>query len=484
MYIQPQSVFKILSGVPFDNTHKHTILFDNASQQLAYFNSKVSHTFTDFTYVKKDNIVRVPLSSDAIYQCNYCMFQNVGYGNKWFFGFITDIEYVNNAVSSLSITIDDFQTWLFDVEIGNSFVEREHVADDTIGRHTVPEPINYGENVVMKVGEYFFGDWKVIIQAIPNTLKDTFGEASGKVINSLYTGANLYKTDLNADSINSTIDQLLSQGYSIINIYECPESFTRFGQIYLNNETTGNTLPTAFSLPTISSDSYTPTNKKLFTYPYVFLRVDNQQGSYSDFKFENMPGNIIAFQLLVNYINTVNCTLYPVAYESALNSEQSLTINNFPVCSWNENAFLNFVSMQFLTSTLASLVSLNAMPLFSEFTKSLVSPQAAKGNFSDANTLVQYDYFGYKFYTMGIKPEFAKIVDDYFTRWGYEVDVYKVPDLKTRTSFNYIKTRECRVVGSAPSDAITAIENNYNNGITLWHTTDVGNYSLDNSIRR
>ena len=109
MVIQPQTVFEVLKDVPLTSTYQHTILFDSLTDQDTYFNSKVKKRFTDFTYVRQNKNVRLPIISDTIYECNYCRFKNVGYGDKWFYGFITSIQYVNNEVTEVGFTIDDFQ---------------------------------------------------------------------------------------------------------------------------------------------------------------------------------------------------------------------------------------------------------------------------------------------------------------------------------------------------------------------------------------
>lgn len=54
MYIAPQSIFKVITNVPFSNDHKHTILFTSATQQQAYFNAKQHTLFlTLVTFVRK-----------------------------------------------------------------------------------------------------------------------------------------------------------------------------------------------------------------------------------------------------------------------------------------------------------------------------------------------------------------------------------------------------------------------------------------------
>lgn len=50
-------------------------------------------------------------------------------------------------MTNIYIETDVFQTWQFDFIYKRSFVEREHVNDDTIGLHTIPEGIETGEYI-------------------------------------------------------------------------------------------------------------------------------------------------------------------------------------------------------------------------------------------------------------------------------------------------------------------------------------------------
>lgn len=494
MYIQPQSVFKILSGVPFDSTYNHTILFENASQQITYFNSKVTHTFTDFTYVRKDNIVRVPLSADTIYQCNYCMFQNVGYGNKWFFGFITDIEYVNNAVSALSITIDNFQTWLFDVTLEKSFVEREHVSDDSVGANLEAEPVEIGHYVFNDSIAYYFTNWKLIILAYPNN-----NNVSGIILQNIYTGCDIYTLsgdNYTATKINETINLLTTGNNTIVGMYVVPDEFTNNSFLVDLNTGRGNDI-----------QGYIPQNNKLFTFPYNFLKVTNSDGKSVDFLFEEMTST--AFRIYNSYLNGGECLAVPTTYKGAAdNFYDGIGLSNFPKCSWSENSFNTWVANGGLVDAILGVMqglsvsdrvsatggaennNINAPAPFARafsagrtIAQKQFEKQNVKGS-SSGNLAVNNGKCGFRAFRMSVTYENAEIIDNYFTRFGYAVNRYKIPALKSRTTFNYIKTQECHVTGNAPSNAITSIENIYNTGITLWHTTDVGNYSLDNSIVR
>lgn len=60
------------------------------------------------------------------------MYRNTSYKDKWFYAFITSMEYKNDGLTYIYIATDVWQTWQFDIIFKHSFVEREmiNVSDD------------------------------------------------------------------------------------------------------------------------------------------------------------------------------------------------------------------------------------------------------------------------------------------------------------------------------------------------------------------
>lgn len=80
-----------------------------------------------------------------------------------------------------------------------------------------------------------------------------------------------------------------------------------------------------------------------------------------------------------------------------------------------------------------------------------------------------------------ITAEFAKIIDDYFTLYGYAQHKLAHPNIHARQRYSYVKTKGCVVTGNAPVWAVSAIARIMDTGITWWaDTTNVGNYTADN----
>lgn len=523
MVIQPQTIFEICRDVPLPSTYQHTILFESIADQDAYFVSKRSKRFTDFTYVRQNKCVRLPIVADTIYDCNYCRFKNVGYGNKWFYAFVTEVRYINNEVTEVYFKIDDFQTWLTEMVVGNCYVEREHVADDTIGAHTVQENLPIGDYVIENQTHHTCGSGVALY-----VLADNY-EAS--IIN------NVYSPMLMVANKNSGIG-----GFEdILNAFaDKPERIAMFTMVADKMINQGILQPfhesytvgrgTLFSF---NGDNYKPKNNKLYTYPYCLFTIDNFGVSIEQFKWEDFDNPMQAsFSWVGSVAPKPSMESIPINYKGLFPNDTTpntaqqfgVTYDNFPMCPYAIDTFKAWVSstgakqinnmaagvattaMLFMaTQTVPGVNGLTAATVASEGQVSTALMSAIGTAVNGANTMVDYQYakvhgqslggtvsesgmnwsegrIGFRSTVYTIRPEFARIIDDYFTRFGYKVNRYKVPELRSRENFNYVKTMGCYIMGSIPNEAIVTISSAFDSGITLWHTTDVGNYSLQNDI--
>lgn len=144
MIIAPNSNAKLLTGVPIDSSYNHTVWFDNTAEQKAFFDGHVKsdvvtssgQTFTfSLTGLTNQRVERNYISVNIPYalllDINYVMFQNTMYdATKWFYAFVTNIEYVNTVTTNVYYEIDLIQTFLFDFTLQNVRVDRELVVDE------------------------------------------------------------------------------------------------------------------------------------------------------------------------------------------------------------------------------------------------------------------------------------------------------------------------------------------------------------------
>lgn len=86
------------------------------------------------------------------------------------------------------------------------------------------------------------------------------------------------------------------------------------------------------------------------------------------------------------------------------------------------------------------------------------------------------------FYSYRPTDEYIERVEAIFNARGYATNMYEKPNLHTNKYWNYIQTVDCNInpTGINPDD-LDKIKAAFNNGITLWHTKDINNYSLNNA---
>ena len=169
---------RLLSDVPFSQDYKNSRWFDSKAVQTDYFsNKKVVHVMNqaNFQRIEGRHLISVNKSIDDLWNVNYVMFQNAQYSNKWFYAFVTKVEYIQRNTTYVHFDIDVLQTWMFDMEFKPSFIVREHCklwnSDGSPVINTVDEGLNYGteyHNVATSQYKPYGGyKWLVIVTKTP-----------------------------------------------------------------------------------------------------------------------------------------------------------------------------------------------------------------------------------------------------------------------------------------------------------------------------
>lgn len=122
--------------------------------------------------------------------------------------------------------------------------------------------------------------------------------------------------------------------------------------------------------------------------------------------------------------------------------------------------------------------------VFESMTRNEITPTTPNQN-KGTNTAAVLTSVGAKTFQvkeMSITHNYAQMIDDYFTMYGYKVNQVLVPNMNARPHWTYVKTVGCNVNGAFPASDARAIEAIFDNGVRLWHNLEeMGNYSLDNS---
>ena len=98
------------------------------------------------------------------------------------------------------------------------------------------------------------------------------------------------------------------------------------------------------------------------------------------------------------------------------------------------------------------------------------------------NTMFDTGWKNMHFYVMvkTVREEYATQLTNYFKMFGYKVNKLEVPNTKSRQYYNYIKTVDANICGNIPSNDLNTIKGIFDKGVTIWHTANVGDYSVNN----
>lgn len=573
--IVPNSEVYILKNVPLEPSFDHTIWFDSPEQQatafttyaLAFYFNKVSYQRYPRPYITLDK------TADELFDCNYMMFRNTAYGTKWFYAFITQIEYISNTTSRIYYTIDPMQTYLFDVNVGECWVEREHAMTDAIGDNLIPESFELGEyvydsdyfpNLFLKANYVIciLATWKAVYEDNKWVIKDATTGGVGGVDSGIYTGLtkNICEYDLDNPKACTEKANAIIEAATKANKADGIVSITMYPKFFMNWSITGDLATglvpdTVDSIPAFTGtfDGYKPKNNKLYTAPFCGVYVDNLQGNAANYAYEYFKDRKPVFNIVGVVNGNLECASIPANYKGlTTNFQESLIMGGFPQCAWNVDTFKAWIAQNKYAiaagvantaiSTAArvgaavatgGLSEIAAAPaaagtnvvsfpnayqpptgggsgggitgaaingssnilndtinLVAQVKTASTQPNHARGQQS-SSVFCAMGYQGFHYMPYRIQGQFAKIVDDFFSMYGYKTNRLKVPNRNGRKAWNYVKTCGCNLTGSAPADVTASLVQIYDKGITFWRCTDlsagnpftrVGNYSLDNSL--
>ncbi len=520
-----------LCKTPLINDYKNQLTFSNAAAQLTYFTSTVNFSFDNYTYVKKDNVIKVGKNIDEIINCNYLFYRNTGFTSKYYFCFITNMEYINENCTAITIETDCFQTYQFDISYKRCFVEREHVNDDSVGANLVDENLNFGDmisdwyDVLPEVGAQS-SYWLVIAGNYDPTTQDRYAGIGlygnypqGSVWHAWEIRRNT-PSDINApsqfiydccrdgrESFIQSVFALPLQAFSSTDI-DATTHLVNDANILNSDRTYDKTAMREFS------DYANVKNNKLYTYPYSFLRITNNAGSYNDYKIEDFidydQNDNVTNNLVFNVIGTAcegySCKIRPKNYKGLLyNEDEALGLGKYPTLSWSGDAYTNWLTqndvniglsllngatsgtLNYLTGNIVgagtSVANTIGNVIGAKYDASLM-PNRVQGNANAGDVNFAFNIQRFKIMHMRPKREFLKIIDDYFSSYGYRINEVKIPNITGRTNWNYVKTIDCNFVGNnIPQQNLNIIRTMFDNGVTLWHNpSTIYDYSQSNTI--
>ena len=251
----------------------------------------------------------------------------------------------------------------------------------------------------------------------------------------------------------------------------------------------------------------------MLTFPFTYFYMTNNSGGESMFHWEDFNGNpsftidgIISQGMAIkafptNYKNTTGIGGY----------NYGLTGGKLPVCAWNSDYYTNWVTQNAInipvslgSNLLGSAIGMatnmfsgnivgagmNALSALTGIGNAVarnyeasITPDQAKGNANCGDLNVAESRFGFSAYPMSIKAEYARICDEFMSKFGYKINRVKLPNITGRRNWNFVKTIDCYIEADIPQEDLQQIKNMFDAGITIWHHPNTFmDYSQNNPI--
>lgn len=322
----------------------NVVAFEDKSARDAWFaaipDNQCFRFETKFKDLHRDGKIEVPLPFDIAARFNYVMveyslFANDGspvqYENetglrKWFW-FIREVEFLSPNATRLHLMIDAWQTFIYDIEIGNMVLERGHaplfattvsqyLADPNDNCENLLAPdVNYGNNVISKhQSSFVFNDANMVCVIISSANPFEPTSWGSKANNDWNVHANghfqtqgvpslcafaidpanlsqwLFNIDANFPQFMQTIKAISFVASKLVTVGNSV-TFAGFSIYEIGATWTQNDLYTIAKADFGYSANYADI-AKLYTYPYAYIELTDESGNVSEIHVEDTNGSL------------------------------------------------------------------------------------------------------------------------------------------------------------------------------------------------
>lgn len=524
----------LCKGIKLDKNYENVLSY-NESSMVSLCRSNAIYTGTNYKIVGvKNNIINVSASYASCIYANYMAFKNPLYGNKWFFAWITDVTLLNPNTTQITFKVDVFSTWYSSFNVGQAFIEREHVSDDTLGANLVPENLETGEYIAQNLSAAT--DYNTLCIVVASMLDLESYISSSYSTKQLYygmydgipAGCGYYKFS-NLSVIYETLEHMATDGLTdnIVCMFIAPNSLITVatGKTYQVATSTTVHSDSTLGISRVSSiGSYTPVNKKVLTYPYVWINLTNGVGQSAVLQqefWELNSDNEMALDIISVICPGMSIKVIPKNYKGKGTAfDDGITWGKFPIISYPNDIYTNWmtqngVNLGFTTlnaNEWANVKGIGAgiggviqasigsgteglntaiggmQTIFDEMQQEYrrsFTPYQLEGSLNSGDVATAGGFNRLFFSRMTITEDFARRIDKYFSRFGYRVNDVKTPNLNSRSKFNYIKVggMDELIHGDIPANDLEEINSIFRKGVTIFHNyNDIGNYTISNPI--
>lgn len=372
---------------------------------------------------------------------------------------------------------------------------------------------------------------------------DGSDSVAGGFYGTIFNGAKLYGFDrASAGALVNFLDNLNKCGAaeSVCAMYMVPTALITVGSDYSVSGMSTQSQDGSLSMPVTMGGGYAPRNNKCLTYPYHYVSVSDYTGGEIDLKLEDFATfGQFDYRVQKGLDTTSELYLVPRNYQGqSANWSYLMPLSGNAQCSWVYDAFHNWAAQNaekiglkekmnlgetligggvMLAGAVLALSGVGVIPEVAAIAggegaaaalglKALAGGAATMGKGvidqasmaadidaqskvpnhtvggSSNNSLQSVGHNEGLWVCHSLQINSARRLDWFFDMYGYQIDQLRLPNITSRPSWNYLQTVGANMQGEIPADRLSALNACLDNGITFWHTTDVGNYGLGNRL--
>lgn len=384
------SNIRLINQVLWHNDYKNTRWFTSVNEQTNWFMARpLIHSMSQATFqrIEGKHFISVNKSIDDLWGVSYLMFRNTAYNNKWFYAFVTKLEYKQRNTTYVHFEIDVMQTWRFSFNFKPSTIIREHRERFQSNGHpiiqTQDEGVDYGseyDNVLIENVRLSSTDIKWLVIVAKSPLENAEDNSPQSRIIGIPQPLSYYIIPFRDDGINPSVringtlhsltypETLLTALYTnigtvnnVVSIYVTEHTGLRWSDVAgIPNFT--NTTSQSISVVDVADDrkvikvnavrQFTGVDidlgdkyrgfiggnieSKLLMYPYCLIVLDDFRGNRVEYRPEHIKGDNLRIHFKGS-LGTSNAVSYAVAdynaytvnFENAVSNEHAL-IQNTP----------------------------------------------------------------------------------------------------------------------------------------------------------
>lgn len=488
---RPETTIYLYEGTAVDNENQP--FFSSSSEKFSWYSQFPKRVFDEYSY-QRENREYIRVEAKAEHLRNYDMLSFRNGDGRDIFCRILNVEFINPNCTEITYEIDYMQTYIDQVTFGQCWVEREMQENDWNGslpnyESDQPEGIEVGRLVRSEMDSAhalstpFSTGMKIIVLS-------ALSKDGNPGVTPSSDPENAYPSILNkfTYSLGGTIGDL----GTVIDAYAEKDKLDAIAGIYLIPGA-GPTIRQQLPMHWSTIEGYEVVNSKCWSGEFCNFIISNKMGQESKLEADYFK----TYNTLDIWIDSQFCDglggsiayprYYPVNPKGVgvyMPWNLQLAYAGSGYYNWlqqNAGTFGAGVASDLIAGAFkgsivgspgigtAMGVVNSVLTALAKTRDSTMNPVYSVSGGSGSGLNYALLNIGFECHLESPSAQSIKTIDEFFGKYGYRTNRYKIPNVNTRPKWNFVKTAGAICRGPFSKTAQLAMQSMMDNGVTFWH---------------